>query len=67
MRGSSHILGAPGLVSNTGNAKEAAGTKGGLWEAWIPLAGAQGREERWTEYCSSGCPLPKTNSVWDTA
>ena len=37
MRGSSHTLGAPGLVSNTGNARRAAGTKGGLWEAWIPL------------------------------
>jgi len=27
MRGSSHILGAPVLVSNTGNARRAAGTK----------------------------------------
>lgn len=28
MRGSNHTLGAPVLVSNTGNARRAAGTKG---------------------------------------
>lgn len=64
MRGWSHILGAPVLVSDTGNARRAAGTKGRAVgsldstheEHKVGLLPRQ--EERWIGCCSSGCSLP---------
>ena len=74
MRGSSHILGAPVLVSNTGNARRAAGTKG---RAVGSLGSTHEEHKGWLASKAAGrggqstalvaALFPMTNSVCDPA